>query len=263
MAPRQLQHKSKNNRKLQHNTIRKNRTIHIQIRKHNRRHNQIHLQRNHRNTRHNNKPPLHRHHTNQTTLTTQAGQINSSGHIILQANATADGTDRSTIFFYDTAIHTPRYYTCGSVTNSTGNIYGCQFDTTGKAVGDYNITMIGYKNFHNNGTNFTLNGIKIKSSPTLANGTVDISSDGWGVQRTFSVNVTDNTGDTVTVKAYEDLGLGFVEIGEQTCTSCAGTQLKFNSTYLCSEIRDSNNFKFNATDTVGTEAETFIFFIKV
>jgi len=196
--------------------------------------------------------------TNQTTLTTKAGQINGSGHIIIQANATADGTDRSTIFLYDTAIHTPRYYTCGSVTNSTGNTYGCNFDTTGKAVGNYNITMTGFKNFHNNGTNFTLNGIKIKSSPILANGTINIASEGWGAQRTFTVNVTDNAGDTVTVKAFEDItGSGdFIEIGEQTCTSCASTTLTFTSIYLCSEIRDSNTFKFNATDTEGNSDET-------
>jgi len=194
---------------------------------------------------------------NETKLETANGQINSTGHIIIQANATGDGAEIKTILLYDIYIGTESYHTCEATINATGNIYSCIFDTTGKEVGDYNITMVGYKDSHNNNTNFTENAFKITSTPVLENATVSIESDGWGIERQFTVNVTDNSGDTVTVTAWETLVApeNYVKFGEITCTSCNDVVLTFNRSYTCDEI-GTRKFKINSTDTEGNSDTT-------
>ncbi|MCH7515852.1 MAG: hypothetical protein IIB08_01775, partial [Bacteroidetes bacterium] len=185
-------------------------------------------------------------------------QINSTGSIIILGNSTGNGTTNETLLFYDTYLSSNIFFTCGPVTNTTGNIYSCVFDTTGKSVGTYNVTMIGSKDFHNNGTDTETNAFEIKSTPLLKAADVDVRDDGWGVSRTFSVNVSDNTGDTVTVRLWENLGSGFVEVGNQTCVSCDNTVLTFDTIYTCAQKGPGKKFKFNATDTEGNSDETTI-----
>jgi len=120
--------------------------------------------------------------------------------------------------------------------------------------------MVGSKPFHHSGTEVNRSAFKITSSPTLKNASVAIEAEGWGRLRNFSVNVTDNAGDTVTVIAWEKIGTEFVQIGNQTCTSCSDTVLTFTSSYICtaSNLGSGKTFKFNATDTEGNSGETTI-----
>ncbi|MBN4049276.1 hypothetical protein JYT91_01535, partial [archaeon AH-315-M20] len=197
---------------------------------------------------------------NQTIVSTASGQINSTGHVIVFANATANGSNSSTLHLLDIYVSSNTFDSCGPVTNTVGgNAYDCTFDTTGKTVGNYNVTMIGSKDFHHSGTISNGSAFKITSTPTLKNASVAIEAEGWGRLRNFSVNVTDNAGDTVTVIAWEDIGSGFVQIGNQTCTSCSDTVLTFTSSYTCTgNIGDGKKFKFNATDTEGNSDETTV-----
>jgi len=115
-------------------------------------------------------------------------------------------------------------YTCGPVTNATGNLYTCDFDTTAKTGGNYNVTMVAYKNYYNNGTDSEDNAFRIKATPRLTAANVTPKTEGWSVRRNFTVNVTDNAGDTVTVSLWEApvSTEDWSQIGvSQQCTSCS------------------------------------------
>jgi len=51
-------------------------------------------------------------------------------------------------------------------------------------------------------------------------------------------------------------GIIITQVANDTCTSCSETVFTFNKTYACGDIRDSNTFKFNATDTEENDDET-------
>jgi hypothetical protein len=150
----------------------------------------------------------------------------------------------------------PSTYWCNST--STSNPYTCVFDTTGKEIGNYNVTMIVTKAYYNSDTDFEEDAVRIKSSPRLEVASVDIESDGWSLTRTFRVNVTDNIGDTDTVYLWEsfDGGISWIQIGSpQQCTNCSDTVLEWSKSYTCNDI-GLVKFKFNATDTEGNSDET-------
>jgi hypothetical protein len=150
-------------------------------------------------------------------------------------------------------------YICTST--STSNPYTCSFDTTGKDVGIYNVTMVASKPYYNNATDFEQNALKIKSTPRLRAADVTPRSEGWTKIRNFTVNVTDNPGDTVTVYLWQRHPLlqpEWQQIGSaQTCTNCLNTVLWWSKTYSCSDVSPvAWEFKFNATDTEGNRYET-------
>jgi hypothetical protein len=150
-------------------------------------------------------------------------------------------------------------YVCTST--STSNPYTCTFDTTGKDVGIYNVTMVASKPYYNNATDFEANAFKIKSTPKLRAADVSPRSEGWSKMRNFTINVTDNPGDTVTVYLWQRhpvLQPEWQQIGSaQTCSNCLNTVLWWNKTYSCSDVSPvAWEFKFNATDTEGNRYET-------
>jgi len=199
--------------------------------------------------------------TNVSVVSKTAGHINSSGHIIVFANSTGNSTTtnrNTTLYIFDTYLSSNVFFKCGPVTNATGNLYGCPFDTTGKTVSTYDVKMLGTKAFHNVNSTVNISSFKIKSSVVLEDAKVSVETDGWGigVKRNFTVNVTDNTGDTVTVILWESADGGtYTQVANTTCTSCSDTLLVFNRSYLCSE-KGTRQFKFNATDTEGNSDET-------
>ncbi|MCK4968109.1 MAG: hypothetical protein KAS12_03555, partial [Candidatus Aenigmarchaeota archaeon] len=141
---------------------------------------------------------------------------------------------------------------------SSENPYTCTWSTTGKSVGNYNVTTITTKAYHNNNTDFETSAFKIKSTPKLTSAIVTPDTEGWSVLRNFTVNVTDNSGDTVTVRLWQaPLGTSdWVEIGSsKQCVTCSNTTLSWNTTYDCSDI-ETKKFKFNATDTEGNSYTT-------
>ncbi|MCG2724293.1 hypothetical protein L6303_06120, partial [archaeon] len=142
-------------------------------------------------------------------------------------------------------------YACNSL--SSANPYTCTWPTAGKAVGNYNVTMIASKAYHNNGTDVEIGALKVKSTPSLKAANISIKQDGWApaLIRNFSINVTDNTGDSVNVTLWiKKLGGPWQQIGNaQNCTSCSNTTLWFNNTFGCADVSTGWRFKFNATDT--------------
>ncbi|MBI4010585.1 MAG: hypothetical protein HY361_05415, partial [Candidatus Aenigmarchaeota archaeon] len=153
-------------------------------------------------------------------------------------------------------------YDCGPVTNTTGNIYRCSFDTTGKQVGNYNVTMIPTKEFNNNFSVLEQDAFKIISTQTLKSARVNLESDGWALFRNFTINVTDNSGDNVTIYAWEaPFGTESwtqIDTAKYCNVTCSQTPINFTRAYACSDlsVNTIRKFKFNATDTEGNSYET-------
>ncbi|MBU2483401.1 MAG: hypothetical protein KJ760_20135, partial [Proteobacteria bacterium] len=125
-------------------------------------------------------------------------------------------------------------------------------------VGNYNLTMTSSRAGHNNYTLFDEDRFLLRSVPLLKDARIDVNSEGWGVQRKFSVNVSDNSGDTVTVQLWQDLGNGYQLVGNDSCISCSNDVLEFNTSYVGANIGTGKTFKFNATDTEGNSDETTV-----
>ncbi|RKY29960.1 MAG: hypothetical protein DRP74_07910, partial [Candidatus Omnitrophota bacterium] len=153
-------------------------------------------------------------------------------------------------------------YMCNATDNNgwtaSGASYNCTWDTTGKAVGQYNVTMTVNKQFYLDSSDFEQNAFKINATPMLTGADVSPRSDGWVLQRTFTVNVTDNAGDSVNVSLYELVSGTWVQIGQtKNCTSCSDYVITWNKTYTCSDVATgSRQFKINATDTEGNTYTT-------
>ncbi|MCG2724005.1 hypothetical protein L6303_04630, partial [archaeon] len=146
-------------------------------------------------------------------------------------------------------------YTCSA--SYVGSVWKCSISPDySYTTGYYNVTMMSNKTYYYNGSANRTNAFYLKSIPLLENTAVTPSADGWGSERNFSVNVTDNTGDTVTVYLWEEVPASsgnWIQIGNsQQCNSpCSGNILWWTKNYTCTNFVDypSRNFKFNATDT--------------
>ncbi|MFH0929623.1 MAG: hypothetical protein V1818_04740, partial [Candidatus Aenigmatarchaeota archaeon] len=150
-------------------------------------------------------------------------------------------------------------YYCDSPGNLTGNVYSCNWDSTGNDVSLYNVTMISWNNSYNNGTDFEQDAFEIRSIPDLNGADVNPRADGWVKNFNFTVNVTDNLGDNVTVYLWEsdDGSEPWTQIGSlQQCENCSNKTLWWIKNYTCSDKANGVSFKFNATDTESNSYET-------
>ncbi|MFC2143673.1 hypothetical protein ACFLQN_04720, partial [Candidatus Aenigmatarchaeota archaeon] len=170
------------------------------------------------------------------------------------ANVTDDclvGVSGTTVYFLLNNSDTT--YNCTSPGNTTGFNYYCDFDTNGKKVGQYNVTVTASKPYHRNSTDSETDALKIEAIPLLFAADTLPRTDGWGVPRTFSVNVSDNDEDNVTVYLWErPVGGGegdWTQVGSpQVCQDCVNVTLNWTDiSYVCDDI-ESKEFKFNATD---------------
>ena len=89
------------------------------------------------------------------------------------------------------------------------------------------------------------------SPPDLEAANVSAQSTPWGLNLTFSVNVTD-VGDNVTVELWHrnpNVG-SWILAGTQTCEDCGVDDvLYYNVSYNCSDIANGWKFRFEANDT--------------
>ncbi|MEM2963688.1 MAG: hypothetical protein QXN01_04305, partial [Candidatus Anstonellales archaeon] len=143
-----------------------------------------------------------------------------------------------------------------------GGFYRYVWPTSGgKPGGWYNITMSATEAYSNtyypDKKDYTfpnetspLHAFYLEIYPRLKQADVTPRQEGWSVLRNFSVNVSDEEVDTVTVRLWERIsGQDWTEIGEsQMCSNCSNYTMKWNSTYDCSYAGKTMNFKFNATD---------------
>ncbi|MBU4242661.1 MAG: hypothetical protein KKF52_05500, partial [Nanoarchaeota archaeon] len=155
-------------------------------------------------------------------------------------------------------------YYCNSTLNDgwsagAAGSYNCTWSSANKAVGLYNVTVIATKDYHVWTNTTENNAFKINATPKLTVANVLPREDGWSFVRNFTVNVSDNFGDNVTVNLYELIGATWVKIGDtQSCGNCSNTTLNWTKTYSCTPDVDtgSRTFKFNATDNEGNTYTT-------
>ena len=193
----------------------------------------------------------------------QALQVYEAGTAVtLIGNVTDDcnsGVSGATVIF-NVALLVRILTLCNSLGNATGFNYSCSFDTAGKAVGDYNVTMNVTKAYNINSTVNQSSAFHIKSTPQLKYADANPRTAGWSVVRNFTINVTDNAVDTDTVYLWEaPLGTStWTQIStSKTCAPCTNAQLSWTKSYLCSDI-STKQFKFNVTDTEGNYYETTV-----
>ncbi|MEM5855336.1 MAG: hypothetical protein QW472_03390, partial [Candidatus Aenigmatarchaeota archaeon] len=133
------------------------------------------------------------------------------------------------------------------------------WDSSGKAEGWYNVTLKVNKTYYWPNEKTQVNAFYLRTPPLLKVANVNPREGIWGTEFNFSVNVTDEEGNNVTVKLFEKKSGGaWTQVGEaKNCTSCSNTTLIWSRTYSCSDV-GTWFFKFEATDDLGNTYETTI-----
>jgi hypothetical protein len=155
------------------------------------------------------------------------------------------------------------YWTCDSTPVGDGN-YTCDWPTSGKPAGWYNVTMVANKSYYNDDTDNQTNAFYLFVRPFLTDphvidkyGNKDIASGGWGRSPyNYTINVTDDEGDQVNVSFWLKTTGSWIYQGSQTCQPCDNIQLTFNRTFTCSNSEKTWFYKFNATDQIGSTDST-------
>ncbi|RKX21963.1 MAG: hypothetical protein DRP45_11795, partial [Candidatus Zixiibacteriota bacterium] len=152
------------------------------------------------------------------------------------------------------------YYCPGEtewVTNTT-NVYVCNWNSSGKLMGWYDVRMISRKDYYNNGTFTKTNAFYLTTIPVLKYANVTPRSEGWAIEKNFSVNVSDE-GDNVTVWLWIRNSTGeWQQVGQpQECKNCSNQMLTWNKTFTYTDV-GTWYFKFNATDTEGNNRTTLV-----
>jgi len=187
-----------------------------------------------------------------STIYERGDNIVFSGNVTDDCGAFVSGANVQYLINSSTAI-----YYCNFSDNfawdETSGIYNCTWDSTGKNVTDYNVTMIVDKAFHISATDYQEDAFHIKATMGLDGAFVQPEDEGWSFNRTFYVNVTDNLGDNVTVWLWEsDDEITWTQVGNILgCNeTCADTTMNWTKNYSCGDIK-TWYYKFNASDTEG------------
>ncbi|MCK4714100.1 MAG: hypothetical protein KAT35_00875, partial [Candidatus Aenigmarchaeota archaeon] len=123
----------------------------------------------------------------------------------------------------------------------------------------YNVTMWTNYTYYYENTTIKPDIFYLTTSPILQGGNVTPRSAAWGTPFNFTINISDNLGDTVNVTLqYQILGQGWTDHTMQSCTNCSDngglnyTQLNWTLYLPCQNYAGQYmKFRFNATDTEG------------
>ena len=184
----------------------------------------------------------------------------SGTSVLITSNITTDCdqllTDASVNF---TVNGTSYNDVCLGSYNATSYQYECDWNSTGAPAGTYNLTMISERSYYNDNATTKISAVNFTKMPELAAASVTPESDGWALNRTFRLNVTD-PGDTVTAYLWIKKGAGTWQQqgSSQECNDCTASQLEWNSSFTHTDISavDGWEFKFNVTDLESNSYET-------
>jgi hypothetical protein len=138
--------------------------------------------------------------------------------------------------------------------NLGGGFYQGDWDSTNASEGYYNVTMMVNK------TSFYQNQSVIRpplsfylyTVPLLKYANATPRTNGWGATYNFTVKVTDEAGDNVTVAAEtKRFGYDYTQVGSsQNCTSCSNFTMWWNESYTCDLLsgNPTRNFRFTGVD---------------
>ncbi|MCW1307597.1 MAG: hypothetical protein OH337_00005, partial [Candidatus Parvarchaeota archaeon] len=151
---------------------------------------------------------------------------------------------------------------CTSTLYAGNGYYNCTIsasDTAGMAYGWYNLTMNASKPWYHNISYFLANSFFLASVPLLSSETVSPLIDGWGVEYTLSVSVTDLDENRVNTSAWLSRNSEgpWSYIGSGECIGCQYTPISFRKNFTCAD-QGTWYFKFNATDEFGYSATSLI-----
>ncbi|UCC91586.1 MAG: hypothetical protein JSV39_04745 [Candidatus Aenigmatarchaeota archaeon] len=154
---------------------------------------------------------------------------------------------------------TPGYSDNFTATGIGGGVYQANWDSTGAKEGWYNVTFIVNKtNYYDNQTTIEPpNTFYLETIPILEFANVSYRQEGWGRKFNFTVNVTDEVGDNVTIEFYAmKSGGAWNQIGNEiNCTSCSNFTAEWETNFTCGDI-GTWFFRFTATDQNGNYDET-------
>ncbi|MCK4497493.1 MAG: hypothetical protein KAU24_04805, partial [Candidatus Aenigmarchaeota archaeon] len=168
------------------------------------------------------------------------------------------------------------YYEDLTASDFGGGIYDYLWGTSGKPGGWYNITMKAVEKdantYYSDEKNYTypnqtapLHAFYLEIKPRLKEANVTPRQDGWAYLRNFTVNVSDEEVDNVTVQAWQRISgdPAWTKIdGDIQCQNCSNTTMEWNQSFTCSDLSGSpqqtRNFKFNATDNDANSYETSV-----
>jgi len=146
-------------------------------------------------------------------------------------------------------------YNYGFVPNNLGGgFYQEDWDSTNASEGYYNVTMMVNKTYYYENESLIQppDSFYIYTEPILKEANATPRLDGWGKIYNFSVNVTDELGDNVTVKLEtRKYGVVYSQVGDtQNCTSCTNYTMWWNQSYTCDSItgNPTHYFRFTGTD---------------
>jgi len=190
------------------------------------------------------------------TLTQPDGSTNyTEGAIItlrgyVQDDCGINVTDAN-VYFNLTNLRTNESFRCPETGYATysGGYYTCDWDSTGKSSGWYNVTMNASKAYYNNDSYTRGYAFFLVTPVKLTNPTLTVPDDGsWGEPHNFSV----------VVDHYTDVEVCLLEkippATEYTVTNCTtvptpNNQLvSFIRTYTCAEKEKSLYYRFNASE---------------
>jgi hypothetical protein len=124
-----------------------------------------------------------------------------------------------------------------------------QATVSGWTYGWYNVSANATRQYYPQDVNTTYNySFYLASKPSLASEsmTQGLCGDYWGCPANFTVEVTDNDGNNVTVQLWKKVGVtgDWEYIGEGYCHPCSSTEIKVTTNFSCSDV-GSNWYKFN------------------
>ncbi|MCK4497157.1 MAG: hypothetical protein KAU24_03120, partial [Candidatus Aenigmarchaeota archaeon] len=164
-----------------------------------------------------------------------------------------------TIYFILTNENSGTNYYCNDTMEKDNGTYNCTFNTSAMEAGWFNITMVSNKTYYNDNTTIKYHAFWIETTPILENSRVSPWIGGWGADFNYSVQVTDEDGDTVRVRLWERIvngswspiqgpgGFYYQDVSgiNQTVTFQITT---FQCGDLGGEFNITRQFKFNCTD---------------
>jgi hypothetical protein len=128
-------------------------------------------------------------------ITINATVVDSCGNNISDAN----------VYFIMESEKDSSIYYCNDTQQLGNGSYSCEFNSSGMTAGWYDVTMASNRTSYNTNHSLDDHTFWLETAPVLTflGYGVDPQQGGWGEVFNFSVNVTDEDGDTVRVYAYE------------------------------------------------------------
>jgi uncharacterized membrane protein/5-hydroxyisourate hydrolase-like protein (transthyretin family) len=150
------------------------------------------------------------------------------------------------------------YYACTPVNDEATGAYNCSWSTSSRPASWYDVALNSSKPFFDNYTRAFTNAFFVETAPVLSAQKLNTSAydsddgptGGYSESFNFTINVTDEDSDGLTVRLWARKALGAWQLfGTRSCSPCNNTQLFITKSnfFACNDIASWDYF-WNATD---------------